>query len=413
MTETCPVDRFAYPADEILENPYEFYTAMREQAPVYHVPGTNVYVVSRYEDVLYASQHPEIFSSKRVWMASDDPEVAAIRAKGFPDSNSLTATDPPEHTRLRGLSTKVLSPRRFAAMEPGVRALVNKLVDAFIADGQADLQSQFATPLPLIVIVDLLGLDHADAKDLKRWSDDYSEAMASNSKPMKRHRVLECAQSLTDLQLYFSQKIKERTAAPGDDLISDLIKANNALAEPVEHIVLVDILRIFLIGGNETTALAIGTMMYRLLEKPELFARLREEPSLIPRAIEESLRFESPTQWSGRTTPSDTTLAGVHIPAGSRVYLNWGSLNRDETKFTQNADAFDLDRPHPSGQLAFGYGPHFCVGSPLARMEMRITLEVFVARLKNLRLDPKNEFRFHAHSILRGLKQLHVLFDAA
>jgi len=413
MTKTCPVDRFAYPADDILQNPYEFYAAMRDQAPVYHVPGTNVYVVSRYEDVMYASQHPEIYSSKRVWMASDDPEVAAIRAAGFPDSNSLTATDPPEHTRLRALSTKVLSPRRFAAMEPAVRALVNRLVDAFIGAGHADLQTQFATPLPLIVIVDLLGLDHADAKDLKRWSDDYSEAIASNSRPMARHRVLECAQSLTDLQLYFSQKIKERTASPGDDLISDLIKANNALAEPVEHIILVDILRIFLIGGNETTALAIGTMMFRLLEKPELFARLREDPTLIPRAIEESLRFESPTQWSGRTTQSETTLAGVTIPAGSRVYLNWGSANRDEAKFTQCPAAFDQERPHPSGQLAFGYGPHFCVGSPLARMEMRITLEVFIARLKNLRLDPKNEFRFHAHSVLRGLKQLHVQFDPA
>jgi len=413
MKATCPVDRFAYPADEILKNPYEFYTAMREEAPVYQVPGTNVYIVSRYEDVVYASQHPEIFSSKRVWMASDDPEVAAIRAKGFPDSNSLTATDPPEHTRLRGLSTKVLSPRRFAAMEPGVRALVNRLVDAFIADGKADLQSQFATPLPLIVIIDLLGLDHADARKLKRWSDDYSEAIASNSRPMARHRVLECAQSLTDLQLYFSEKIKERTQTPGDDLISDLIKANNALAAPVEHIILVDILRIFLIGGNETTALAIGTMMYRLLETPALFARLREDPSLIPRAIEESLRFESPTQWSGRTTPSDTELAGVKIPAGSRVYLNWGSLNRDQSKFTETADRFDLDRQHPSGQLAFGYGPHFCVGSPLARMEMRLTLEVFTTRLKNLRLDPKNDFDFQANSILRGLKQLHVLFDPA
>jgi cytochrome P450 len=413
MKNTCPVDRFSYPADNVLENPYEFYAAMRAEAPVYQIPSTNVYIVSRYEDAVYASQHPEIFSSKRVWMASDDQDVAAIRAKGFPDSNSLTATDPPEHTRLRALSTKVLSPRRFATMEPGVRTLVNRLVDAFIADGQADLQSQYATPLPLIVIVDLLGLDHADAKNLKRWSDDYSEAIASNSRPMQRHRVLECAQSLTDLQLYFSQKIKERTESPGDDLISDLIKANNALPEPAEHIILVDMLRIFLIGGNETTALAIGTMMYRLLETPSLFARLREDPSLIPRAIEESLRFESPTQWSGRTTQIDTTLAGVEIPAGARVYLNWGSVNRDDSKFPDQPDAFDLDRPPQAGQLAFGYGPHFCVGSPLARMEMRITLEVFIARLKNLRLDPNSECRFQPNSVLRGLKQLRVQFDPA
>jgi cytochrome P450 len=386
---------------------------MRQDAPVYHVPGTNVYIVSRYEDCLYASQHPELFSSKRVWMASDDPDVAAIRAKGFPDSNSLTATDPPEHTRLRALSTKVLSPRRFASLEPGVRALANKLVDAFIAQGEVDLQTEYATPLPLIVTMDLLGLDHADAKSLKRWSDDYSEAIASNSRPMQRHRVLECAQSLTDMQLYFSQKIKERTANPGDDLISDLIKANNALATPVEHIILVDLLRIYLIGGNETTALAIGTMTYRLLEDPERFAKLRETPSLIPQAIEESLRFETPTQWSGRTTPADTELAGVKIPAGSRVYLNWGSSNRDETKFPDRPDVFDMQRPQPAAQVAFGYGPHFCVGSPLARMELRITLEVFLARLKNLRLAPQGEIRFQANSVLRGLKHLRVQFDPA
>jgi cytochrome P450 len=410
MTEVCPVSRFPYPADEVLENPYEFYTAMRKDAPVYHLPGTNVYIVSRYEDCLYASQHPELFSSKRVWMASDDPEVAAIRAKGFPDSNSLTATDPPEHTRLRALSTKVLSPRRFASLEPGVRALANKLVDAFIAQGEVDLQTEYATPLPLIVTMDLLGLDHADAKSLKRWSDDYSEAIASHSRPMQRHRVLECAQSLTDMQLYFSQKIKERTASPGDDLISDLIKANNALAEPVEHIILVDLLRIYLIGGNETTALAIGTMMYRLLENRAHFEKLRETPSLIPQAIEESLRFETPTQWSGRTTPADTELAGLKIPAGSRVYLNWGSSNRDESKFPDQPDVFDPQRPQPAAQVAFGYGPHFCVGSPLARMELRITLEVFLARLKNLRLAPQ-EIRFQANSVLRGLKHLKVQFD--
>jgi cytochrome P450 len=261
--------------------------------------------------------------------------------------------------------------------------------------------------------MDLLGLGHADAKDLKCWSDDYSEAIASNSRPMPRHRVLECAQSLTDMQLYFSQRNKQRTSSPGDDLISDLVKANLALPDPVEHIVLVDLLRIFLIGGNETTALAIGTMMYRLLEKPERFAKLRENPALIAQTIEESLRVETPTQWSGRNTTTETELAGVTIPAGSRVYLNWGSANRDEAKFAEHPEEFDQARPHPSGQLAFGYGPHFCIGSPLASMEMRITLEAFIAGLQNLRLSPTNNFRFQDNSVLRGLKQLNVLFDPA
>jgi cytochrome P450 len=410
MPDVCPVDRYRYPADEVLIDPYEFYRELRNDQPVYNVPGTNVYIISRYEDAMYASQHPEIFSSKRVWNPSDDPEVARIRAQGFPDSNSLTGTDPPEHSRFRGLAVKVLSPRRFALLEPAVRALVNKLVDAFIADGEADLQRQFAIPLPLIVIADLLGLDHADTPDLKKWSDDYSEAMGANSKPLSHARVLECAQSLTDLQLYFSRKINERTANPGDDTISELIKANNALPDPVEHIILVDILRIFLIGGNETTALAIGTMMYQLLAKPEHFDRLVQDPSRIGKTIEESLRFESPTQWSGRNTTMETTLAGVTIPAGSRIYINWGAANRDPAKFPNAPDEFNPDRAEP-GQAAFGYGPHFCVGSPLARMEMRITLEVFTKRLKNLRLANDEGPEFHPHSILRGLKKLNVKFD--
>jgi cytochrome P450 len=412
MNDVCPVDRFRYPADEVLIDPYQFYSELRSDAPVYNVPGTNVYIISRYKDAMYASQHPEIFSSRRVWMPSDAPEVARIRAEGFPDSNSLTGTDPPEHTRFRGLAVKVLSPRRFALLEPAVRTLVNQLVDAFIADGEADLQRQFAIPLPLIVIADLLGLDHADTPALKHWSDDYSEAMGSNSKPLSHARTLECARSLTDLQLYFSQKIKERTENPGDDTISELIKANNALPNPVDHILLVDILRIFLIGGNETTALAIGTMMYQLLAEPKRFAALVADPTLIPKVMEESLRFESPTQWSGRNTTMDTEVAGVTIPAGSRVYINWGSANRDPEKFPNAPDEFNPEREEP-GQLAFGYGPHFCVGSPLARMEMRITLETFIARLKNLRLADADGPHFHPHSILRGLKKLNVKFDPA
>ncbi|HLY54256.1 MAG TPA: cytochrome P450 [Stellaceae bacterium] len=413
MSETSSVDRFHYPAPDVLERPFDFYAAMREEAPVYRVPGTDVFIVSRYDDLVYASQHPEIFSSKRVWMVSDDPEVARIRAAGFPDSNSLTATDPPGHQKFRTLAVKVFSPRRFAQLEPAVRSLANRLIDGFVADGEADLQRQYATPLPLTVIADLLGLDHADVRDLKRWSDDYSEAMASHSRPMPRHRVLECAQSLTDLQLYFSRKIEERRANPGDDTISDLVRANDVAPEPASHIELVDMIRIFLIGGNETTALAIGTLMHRLLEKPERWERLKQDPGLAAKAVEEGLRHDSPTQWTGRTTAVDTTLGGTHIPAGSRIYLMWGSGNRDGAHFSDRPEQFDVERGSAQSHLAFGFGPHFCAGAPLARMEMRITLELFLARLKNLRLSAKNEFRYHAHPILRGIEHLHVEFDPA
>jgi cytochrome P450 len=133
---------------------------------------------------------------------------------------------------------------------------------------------------------------------------------------------------------------------------------------------------------------------------------------LIPATIEESLRFESPTQWSGRNTTAETVVAGVTIPAGSRVYINWGAANRDPAKFPNAPEEFNPERKEP-GQLAFGYGPHFCVGSPLARMEMRITLEAFTTRLKNLRLADDSGPHYHPHSILRGLKHLNVKFDPA
>jgi cytochrome P450 len=230
---------------------------------------------------------------------------------------------------------------------------------------------------------------------------------------MPRHRVLECAQSLTDLQLYFNRKIDERRASPGDDTISDIVRLNDASPDPVSQIELVDMIRIFLIGGNETTALAIGTMMHRLLERPERYEVLMRDPTLAPKVVEEALRHDSPTQWSGRTTAVDTTLGGVDIPAGSRVYLMWGSGNRDPAKFTDRPDQFDGNRKSPVGHAAFGFGPHFCVGAPLARMEMRLTLEVFLARLRNLRLSPGNEIRYHAHPILRGVEHLYVQFDPA
>jgi cytochrome P450 len=413
MASRCPVDAFRYPAEEVLQQPYAFYEAMRTEAPVYHVPDTDVYVVSRSEDLVYASQHPEIFSSRRVWMASSDPEVAAIRAKGFPDSNSLTTSDPPEHRHFRSLAMKVLSPRRFAKLEPGIRALANRLVDAFIGDGKAELQRQYSIPLPLIVIADLLGLDHDDLADLKRWSDDYSEALASNSRPLSRARALECAQSLTDFQLYLSREIECRRATPTDDTLTDLIQANDAAEIPIDHAALVDMARIFVIGGNETTALAVGTMMRHLLERPERFERLRQEPALVTRAVEESLRFDSPSQWNGRTTLVDTVLGGTEIPKGSRIYLNWASGNRDPERYPDRADEFDLDRPAANGHLAFGFGTHFCAGAPLSRMELRITLEVFIERLHGLRLADKDAFAYRTHPILRGLRHLHVEFDPA
>lgn len=404
---------FRYPDRDVLEDPYPFYAAMRSQQPVWREPATGVHFVSRYDDVAFAARHPEIFSSRRDLMPVTDPEIAAIRAAGLPDSISLTASDPPQHQRFRSLVNKVFTPRAFAALEPGIRALCDRLVDSFVGEGEAELQRDYAIPLPLTVIADLLGLDHADLPALKRFSDDYTETLGAQSCPLSRPRQLACAQSLTDLQNYLSRVIDARRLRPGDDVVSQLLAANAESREPLDQAELVDMLRIFFIGGNETTTMAVGMTMYHLLAEPDRYRRVREDSALIPRAIEEALRCEAPNKWVLRTVTRDTALSGTTLPAGAKVCLLWGSANRDASRFGGDAERFDLDRANAGGHLTFGFGSHFCAGSALARLELRITLETFVARLGNLRLKPGAPVRFIAHPVMRGLEALWVEFDPA
>lgn len=407
------VEDFPYPAPEVLENPYPFYEAMRSQQPVYREPNNGTFFISRYADVAEAVKDADTFTSKRSLIPIDDPEIRAIREKGYPDSISLTAHDPPEHGRYRSLVNKIFTPRRFKALEPKIRDLANRLVDGFVNDGTADIHQRFSYPLPLTVIADLLDLNHVDLPELKRWSDDYTRTMAAQACPMARPEMINCATSLTNLQLYFSDVIDQRRAEPGEDLISLLIEGNNAIEEPLSQAELVDMLRIFLIGGNETTTLAFSSMLAHLLSEPENYARVQQDQSLIGKAIEETLRLQSPTQWVLRNVAKDTEMAGVHMPKGSKVCLLWGSANRDEAKFGEHADRFDLDRKDMQSHFSFGYGSHFCSGAVLARLELTVSLQTFMTRLKNVRLARPDAVQYGTHPILRGPCRVELAFDPA
>lgn len=409
MTRKDP-SAFGYPRHDILLDPYAFYDAMRTSVPVYKEPHSGTYFVTRHEDVTKAARCPAIFSSRRVLIPDNDPEIAAIRSRGLADSTGLTAADPPDHQRFRSLVSKIFTVKRFAALEPEIRALANELVDGFIQDGRVDLQSNFSSPLPLIVIARLLDLDHRDVPQLKLWSDDYTVLISSLAIPLSRERQLQCIRSTTDLQMYFSELVDQRRVAPGDDVISQLVMMNDQLPTPLDHAQLVDMLRVFLIGGNETTAMAISTMMYNLLLEPEHYHRVRDDASLIPAVIEETLRFESPTQWAFRTATQDTQLSGTAIPAGATVGLAWGAANRDAMKFGDTACRFDPARK-TSGHVAFGFGAHFCAGAPLARLEMKVALETFLNRLQNMTLVEDEAVIFNGHPVLRGITRIFIDFD--
>jgi cytochrome P450 len=398
-------------APETVENPYPFYRAMREHAPVYQVPGAGFFIISRYADILSALNNEEVFSSRQPpgVNITPPPQAMEIYAKGYPPVDTLLTNDPPAHTRYRVLVTKAFSPRRVAALEPNVREIANELVERFAHDGKVELMHQFAVGLPLTVIADALGVPREDMDKFKRWSDD---AVAPLSGMISLERQIECARSGVEFQHYFVAKLEERRTAPRDDLLTDLLNARLEGTAPLNMSEMLNILQQLLVAGNETTTNLIGSAMMLLLQHPDQMRSLIDDPSLTGNFIEEALRMESPVQGLFRVTRADAELGGALIPKTSRVVVMYASGNRDDAQFP-NADQFDLRRANAKTHLAFGQGVHFCIGAALARLEARVAFETLLARLRNIRFAARNDFAHTPSFILRGLKALHLEFDPA
>jgi cytochrome P450 len=402
----------------VLECPYPFYEALRTEARVHQVPGIGLFLVSRYEDVMEALRTPEVFSSDMskagsgsvVGMFSPPPsaEIREILARGFPTANTLLTNDPPSHSHYRALVAKAFSPRRVSKMERDIRGLADDLVDAFVDDGEVELVTQFAVPLPLTVIADALGVPRRDLDRFKVWSDD---AVAPLGNILDHARQVEIAKSFVEFQHYFAAKIDERRAEPQDDMLTDLVEARvdgKALDVPE----LLSIVQQMLVAGNETTTKLIGSAMLLLLEHDEAMAAVRADPTLISHVVEEALRLESPVQGMFRVAAVDTELGGTAIPAGSPLVLLYASANRDDDVFGCPAD-FDLGRTNVRQHLAFGQGPHFCVGAALSRAEARVAFEVLLERLDKIRLGRPEPPAHEPSLVLRGLKELWLAFEPA
>ncbi|MBV8054338.1 MAG: cytochrome P450 [Deltaproteobacteria bacterium] len=398
---------------ETVENPYAFYCAMREHAPVYQAPGAGFFIVSRYEDAMFVLDHEELFSSRSpdgpgVGRTPETAEIQRIMAEGYPAENTLLTNDPPQHTRFRALVNKAFTPRRVATLEPSTRAIANELVDSFIGDGRVELVSQFAVGLPLTVIAEALGVGRADMAMFKRWSDD---SVAPLGGMIGYERQLECARSVVEFQHYFAERLEQRRREPRDDLLTDLVNARLPGSESLTTPEMLSILQQLLVAGNETTTNLIASAMMLLLQNPEQFALVAADQSLIPNMIEEALRAEAPVQGLFRTATADTELSGVKIPAGARLVVMYSSANRDEREFPEAA-RFDVLRTNARTHLAFGHGIHFCLGAALARLEGRIAFETLLGRLRNLRFaGSRNDFTHTPSFILRGLKELHLEFE--
>lgn len=399
----CPID-FDPLAPEQRRDPYPVLAKARKEAPVFYADAFGFWVVTRYEDVLAVLKDEDSFSSVDALRSSSaelPAEVEAVLAEGWPDMPVIIDTDPPLHSRIRGLVTRAFTPSRVAEMEPRIAALASELIDGFAADGQCDIVERFAWPLPLNVMGDLLGLPREDLPQLHRWSNDW----LSLFQPIDSvERQIELAHSVVALQRYFFEALEERDRMPKDDLLSALLDARASSEEPLTMVDVMGVPLDLLIAGHVTVTRAIGSALVLLLDHPAELRELRTTSSLLVSAIEEVLRMESPAQGLFRKTTRKLEIGGVVLPEGARVMVHFASANRDERQFP-TPNSFDPRRPDLNRHVAFGKGIHFCIGAPLARLELKIALPLLFDALPDLRLsatsEPEREHIFFARGYAR------------
>ena len=388
---------------EVLANPYPLYHRLRSHDPVHWDPFLHAWVVTRYADVVTVLHR---FSADR----TPTPEQLAAMglAKLTPVAQVMVRQmlfmDAPAHTRLRLLAAHAFTPRRVAVLRESIEEVTNSLIDTVIPKGRLDVIADLANPLPAIVTAKMLGVPTSDHEQLKAWSADFAEILGNfQHNPEGADRVL---RSTEDLTKYFRSAIREQERRPRPGLIHSLMTSEVDSDRLSEDEVVANCI-ITMVGGQETTTNLIGNGVLTLLRHPSELKRLRNDLSLIPSAVEELLRYESPSQHTARLAPDDVELGGKRISKRQAVIAVMGAANRDPERFS-DADRLDITRPD-NRHLAFGWAAHFCFGAPLARIEGQVAFETLVRRLPELRLEP-GPLVWRSNLGLRGLTALPVAF---
>ena len=397
-------------AAEQRAHPYDLLADARERAPVFHAERFGFWVVTRHEDVLAVLKDGETYSSRDALTSSPvelPSEVRAVLGEGWPEMPVIVDTDAPLHTRIRGLVTKAFTPRRVAGMQPTIERVATELIEAIEADRRADIVGSFAWPLPLAVVGDMLGVPREDLPRLHQWSVQWLRLKQPGA---TLEQQCEWARGTVELQRYFMELLDRRDAEPGDDLTSALLAAARELDPPLSRDAVMGVPLDLVVAGHVTVTRAIGNALVLLLGEPGRAAELRADPALVPAAVEEILRLESPAQGLFRTTTREVTLGGVSLPAGARLMVHYASANRDEAVFACPAD-YDPRREGLSRHVAFGKGVHFCIGAPLARLELGVALPMLLDRLPGLRLAATT-LAWEPIFFARGLERLDVEWDA-
>ena len=374
------------------EDPHPVWDWMRREAPVYWDEAAAVWGIARYDDVLAIEKDPKRFSSKR-----------APRPHGTP-LPMMISMDDPDHQRRRSLVNRGFTPRRIGELEETVVALCKRIVDRVCEAGTADAVWDIAAPLPLLVIAELLGFEEEHYDDLLRWSDDMIRATTLDPPPEVADAGLRAMLGFRELQLGV---IEDRRNDPRDDLISILCAAEID-GDRLDDESIVQETLLLLIGGDETSRHVITGGLLALIEHPEQRAWLAEDLDRLPVAVEELLRWVSPIKNMARTVTTEVEVRGQVLHEGDQVMLFYPSANRDEAVFDR-ADELDLTRD-PNPHLAFGFGPHFCLGASLARLELRVMFRELLTRLPDLELASDEPLPYRPSNFICGLEAMPVRF---
>jgi cytochrome P450 len=373
--------------DRVLELPFNLQLEQAQET--YHDAG-GTWLLTGFDACSEALRNNRVYSSMIPGATAEQQERERL---------VLINTDQPRHTRLRGMLNKTMTPRRTAALEPWIRTLVRRLIDE-AGEGEVDVVRALAEPLPILVIASLIGVPQADLAQFKEWSD----AMVALPTP----ETIEANRAKTvAMHEYIAEMLTVRRASPTDDFMSTLIAAGGE-DNPLQDWEITSFCVLLLLAGNETTRNLVSCLLNVAADRPELWHALDNNRSLIPGAIEESLRFDSPVQILNRWTTEATTLGGHQLPAGANVAVAYAAGNRDPLSFTA-PDDFRPDRP-ANKHLAFGLGIHFCLGAPLARMEAAIVIEELLDRHQNIGRARPAEFQ-HMSRVIRGLTSLPLEFS--
>jgi cytochrome P450 len=403
----CPVEPGFDPlSPEFLADPFAVMASLRlAERPVFYAPAIDYYVITRHRDIEEIfSDHPSYSAgAAQLPLVELDPHARQILLDGgHRPQPSMVSLDPPAHTRLRRPTARAFSARRTAEMEPRIRHVLEDLLDAIDPTVPFDLVSALTFPFPATVVFSFMGVPEEDYAQLRDWCG--YRAKLAWGRPQAAEQI-EHAQNMTAYRRYLRELVAAKVSHPADDFTSALLEIHDEDPAQLSHEEIASILFSLSFAGHETTNYLIGNMLRRLLEDRRRWEVVVADPSLIPNAIEETLRYDPSVPVWRRLTKRPVTVAGVEIPEQSKLFLWLAAAGRDPSVFAE-PDVFDVRRENAKRHIAFGKGIHFCIGSALGKLEARLALEALTDRLPNLRLVPEQALTFHPNISFRGPQTL-------